>query len=227
MLLDALEALAAHRNALVLVGAQAVYLWAGEADLAVAPYTTDADLAIDPAVLDPAPALVVAMTGAGFAVGGQPGVWVAAGSVQVDLLVPDSLGGAGRRGARLGPHWSQAARKARGLEAALLVAKLHKLRERSHAAPDRLRDKDALDVLRLLRATDTAAPAATITMLRAGPRSADATEAALVFLANLFGAPDAPGARMAARAAAPLEGEATIAASVAALTGDLRSQLDV
>ena len=46
VLLDALDALGAHRNAVVLVGAQAIYLRVGEADLAVAPYTTDGDLAM-------------------------------------------------------------------------------------------------------------------------------------------------------------------------------------
>ena len=42
ILLDTLEALENQRQALVLVGAQAIYLHTGEADLAVAPYTTDA-----------------------------------------------------------------------------------------------------------------------------------------------------------------------------------------
>jgi hypothetical protein len=256
VLLDALEALVAHRDALVLVGAQAIYLWAGEADLAVAPYTTDADLAIDPIALASAPALAEAMTGAGFVAGAQPGVWVAPGNVQVDLLVPESLGGAGRRGARLGTHGNQAARKARGLEAALvdnarltieafevgdsrtlelrvagpaalLVAKLHKLGERSHAASDRLQDKDALDVLRILRATDAAALAGTMRSLLADRRSAEATGVALTFLVDLFDTPDASGSQMAARAASPLEDEETIAASVSALAGDLRTELEV
>ncbi len=40
VLLDALEALGDHSNATVVVGAQAIYLRAGEADLIVAPYTT-------------------------------------------------------------------------------------------------------------------------------------------------------------------------------------------
>jgi hypothetical protein len=57
VLLDALRALAAHRKAVVLVGAQAVHLHAGDGDLAVAPYTTDGDLAIDPRELDDEPAL--------------------------------------------------------------------------------------------------------------------------------------------------------------------------
>jgi len=43
VLLDALEALGPHRDAVVLVGAQAIYLRVGEADLAVAPFTTDRD----------------------------------------------------------------------------------------------------------------------------------------------------------------------------------------
>ncbi len=55
ILLDALEALAPHRDAVIVVGAQAIYLHTGEGDLAVSPYTTDADLALDPSALSPAP----------------------------------------------------------------------------------------------------------------------------------------------------------------------------
>lgn len=51
VLLDALEALGDHRHAVALVGAQAIYLHTGEGDIAVAPYTTDADLALNPAIL--------------------------------------------------------------------------------------------------------------------------------------------------------------------------------
>lgn len=51
-LLDAAEALAEQREAVVLVGAQAVYLHAGDADfVASAPYTTDADFCVAPADL--------------------------------------------------------------------------------------------------------------------------------------------------------------------------------
>ena len=46
VLLDALEALGPHRVAVTLVGAQAVYLRVGDADIAVAPSTTDGDLAL-------------------------------------------------------------------------------------------------------------------------------------------------------------------------------------
>jgi len=66
VLLDALGAVREHLDAVVLVGAQAVYIHAGEAELAIAPYTTDGDLAIDPARLRSAPLLENALTAAGF-----------------------------------------------------------------------------------------------------------------------------------------------------------------
>ena len=47
-LLDALKALGPHRSAAIVVGAQAIYIRAGEADLTVAPYTTDGDIALEP-----------------------------------------------------------------------------------------------------------------------------------------------------------------------------------
>jgi hypothetical protein len=172
VLLDALDALGAHRDGLVLVGAQAIYLHTGEGDLAVAPYTTDGDLALDPARLSSEPALEDAMRLAGFRLDEQPGIWRGAGAVEIDLLVPEAVGGGGTRGARLGVHGNRAARKARGLEAALvdnapseitaleqdddrvfalavagpaalLVAKLHKLADRRNA-PGRLDEKNAL-----------------------------------------------------------------------------------
>ena len=45
VLLDALHAVGSHGTPPFFVGAQAVYLRVGEADLAVAPLTTDGDLA--------------------------------------------------------------------------------------------------------------------------------------------------------------------------------------
>lgn len=48
VLLDALEALRPHEAAVVLVGAQAVYLRTGPGNLPIAEFTTDGDLAIDP-----------------------------------------------------------------------------------------------------------------------------------------------------------------------------------
>ena len=111
VLLDAFAALGTHRKAVVLIGAQAIYLHVGEGDLAVAPYTTDGDLAIDPRELDDEPALAAALEAAGFKLAVRPGTWTMS-EVQIDLLVPASLGGAGRRGARLGVHGTEVARKA-------------------------------------------------------------------------------------------------------------------
>jgi hypothetical protein len=119
VLLDALEALGTHRKAVVLVGAQAIYLHVGEGDLAVSPFTTDGDLAIDPRELDDEPALVESLKNAGFELAIRPGTW-SLSNVQIDLLVPASLGGPGRRGARLGRHGADVARKATGLEAAIV-----------------------------------------------------------------------------------------------------------
>ena len=59
VLLDALEALHAQLDAITLVGAQAIYAWIGESDdLGIPPYTTDADLALNPEILSPEPELV-------------------------------------------------------------------------------------------------------------------------------------------------------------------------
>ncbi len=66
ILLDVLEALGPHRPKFVLVGAQAVYLQAGDADMeVVAPYTKDADLGIDARDLDRDPSILGLMTAAG------------------------------------------------------------------------------------------------------------------------------------------------------------------
>lgn len=65
-LLDALDALRPHLDAVVLVGAQAIYMHTGDADLAVAEYTTDADLALQPDALDDEPLLEEVLRARGF-----------------------------------------------------------------------------------------------------------------------------------------------------------------
>ncbi len=130
VLLDALEALEDHRDSLVLVGAQAVYLRTAEVDLSFsASYTTDADLVVDPTTLADQPPIVDAMEAAGFTriQPDRPGIWgkrvTVDGSelvVPVDLIVPEALAGPGRRGARLVGHDKQAAGRAVGLEAAVV-----------------------------------------------------------------------------------------------------------
>lgn len=76
VLLDALEALGSQREAITVVGAQAVYLRTGDSGIrGVAPYTTDADLALLPSRLADEPHLENLMGGAGFEQRGEPGVW--------------------------------------------------------------------------------------------------------------------------------------------------------
>ena len=122
VLLDAADALAAHLDSVVLVGAQAVYLHTGEAELfdAAAPYTTDADLVIGPADLADSPLLAELLIRRGFTLREPPGRWVSSDGVYVDLMVPEALAGPGSRGAWLGPHGRRVARRAKGLEAALV-----------------------------------------------------------------------------------------------------------
>jgi len=123
VLLDALDALAEQRAAVVVIGAQAVYLRTGGLDVALAEATKDSDVALDPRQLADLPRIETAMRGAGFvpADHGQPGTWVNDDGIPVDLMVPEQLAGpGGRRGARIPPHDNKAARRARGLEASLV-----------------------------------------------------------------------------------------------------------
>jgi hypothetical protein len=118
-LLDALTALAAHREALVLIGAQAIYLHTDAAAVALAETTKDSDLAVDPRELHDAPLLDDAMEKAGFRLDTthpQPGSWISPAGIPVDLMVPTALAGdRGRRGARIPPHGIHATRRTNGL----------------------------------------------------------------------------------------------------------------
>ena len=247
-LLDVAEALAEQLDAVVLVGAQAVYIHTGDADfVATAPYTTDADFCIAPKHLNDTPLLDKLLTAHGFSPGEQPGSWHSPDGIPVDLMVPEALAGAGSRGARLGPHGKRVARRAKGLEGALvdrkrmeivsleskddrsvvmsvagptalLVAKVHKIAERTGTS-DRITDKDALDVLRLLH--DTATLAARLMDLADNRDSTKVTAEAVSQLAPLFGSPDAVGISMAVRAARADAEADMISASFTTLVSDL------
>ena len=128
-LLDAVEALGPHSGAAILVGAQAIYVHTAseDASFAISPFTYDADIALDPELLGDRPAIDDAMSGAGFQLSDQPGLYRRDGGAQVDLLVPEAVGGPGRRGARLGVHGNRAAMKVRGLEGALVSHTVRKI----------------------------------------------------------------------------------------------------
>jgi hypothetical protein len=169
--------------------------------------------------------------------------------VYVDIMVPDALAGPGTRGARLGKHGKRAARRAHGLEGALvdrdrrtiesfeatdtrsasiwvagpgalLVAKVHKIAERVGES-DRTRDKDALDVLRLLRAVPTAEMVERLGRLAEDQHAAPVTAEARTHVVDLFAATHAEGVVMAVRAAGTDEEPETIASSMTLLAGDL------
>lgn len=191
---------------MIRVGAQAVYFHTGAIGLAIAEFTTDADLVLDPRLLSVRPEIASALLAAGFHRGNRIGAWVTErrvegvdARVEVDLMVPEAVGGAGRCAARLLGHDKETARKARGLEAslldtdpefigaldpadtrtftvhvagpaALLISTLHKIDDRRlEGRVSRLDDRDALDILRLLRAVLAATLASSLTTLRATP----------------------------------------------------------
>ncbi|MDB5058456.1 MAG: hypothetical protein JWO59_1928 [Chloroflexi bacterium] len=252
-LLDALDALWEHRNAIILVGAQAVYLRTGESTFAVAPYTTDADLAIDPDILQPNPKLVEALLRGGFTPDPDPaklGIYISSrAGTTTDLLVPAGVAGKGTRRANLGVHGDRAARRAEGLEAALvdksqvrvtaledqdprvrdiqvagptalLIAKLYKLMDRLDQQ-SRLDNKDAFDAYRLLTAVPTAEFATAFELLLLDQRTNDISRRAVDYLDTLFGTSNSPGSRMAGQAVGMEEDSLIVAASCEVLATDL------
>lgn len=249
-LLDALDALGVHREAITLVGAQAIYARVGEADFAVAPYTTDADLIIDPRALGEIPPLESALKDAGFDRRSPDvvGAWTRTArhgdvshEIDVDLMVPTSVSPRAGRAAGLQGHDLRAARNVDGLDgaledrdrmaigalandgvtdtrtfeiqvagpAALLVAKLHKIRDR--ASRRRSSDKDALDVLRLLRGTRADDLRSRYERLLEHALTSAVARAGIDLLEQQFGAPGAVGNQMMVRAVGALTDEAEVA----------------
>lgn len=131
VLLNVLDALREHLDALVIVGAQAVYLRTEGRLTTYQAFTTDADLVVNLGLLGPTPPLGESLTAAGLEYTGEPGIWNAAVArpgldqpihVPVDLIVPEhEAPTAGRRAARLPDrHGKTTARKVAGLEGALI-----------------------------------------------------------------------------------------------------------
>lgn len=257
VLLDALDGLGRHRNAVILVGAQAVYAHAGDADFATVPTTTDADLALVPGRLADEPSIVDAMRAAGFVPGSQPGSWLGPGGIAVDLMTPEALcGSGGRRSAHLRPPHDDkiTARRTFGLEpavvdnevhvigalddgdarsfeirvagpAALIVSKVVKIAERREQ-PLRLKPKDGLDVLRLLRAVDTTRLARGLAALAVEELSSAVVEQAVKDLRGLAAGPDDLLPFLAAEAEAGFSDPDEIKMSMVTLVGDLLYEYD-
>src|SRR5688500_3924187 len=130
-LLDALEAVGPQRQATTLIGAQAIYLHTGEDEsLSVAPFTSDADLSLDPELLLSEPLIERAMTAAGFVPSpdqSKVGTWIGPNGVPIALMVPEARAGRGRRGANIPPHAPGTARRVHGLEASLVDRRRHSI----------------------------------------------------------------------------------------------------
>lgn len=75
VLLNALTAMEPPLGAVVLVGAQAAYLRTEGRIEGYQPFTTDADIVLDPTLLGPIPPLGDAMTAAGFILTDEPPTW--------------------------------------------------------------------------------------------------------------------------------------------------------
>jgi hypothetical protein len=252
-LLDAAEALAPHMDSVVLVGAQAIYVHTGAADIVVAEFTTDADFSIEPALLSDEPLLGERLGACGFTQRDHPGSWRTPAGVYVDIMVPEALAGRGTRSADLGAHGRRVARRALGLEGArvdrevrtigsldpaddrtvtmnvagpgaLLVAKVHKIAERT-TNEDRIRDKDALDVYRLLQAIPTDDLASRLARLRDSPEAGEVTAAAIDHFRVLFGTRTGRGIELAVRATRAIIDPDELTVSLVALAADLMDRL--
>jgi hypothetical protein len=175
--------------------------------------------------------------------------------IPVDLIVPEGVAsGGGRRDARLAAQGKRVARRALGLEAALidhspmticalspadprsvhaevagvaalLVAKLHKLHDRvASGRPSRIDDKDAADVVRIMQTTDPADVADTLTMLARDAVAGGPTLAARAHLDVLFGRRGCRGIEMAARALRTGMPQARVQALCLAYVSTVRSR---
>lgn len=261
VLLDAVEALGSqHQPALVLVGAQAIYLHAGNDGLPVQQMTIDADLSINPDLVADDPLIQVALDSAGFTREPPPGTRktiqpgqyyrnVGGAWVELDLLVPEHhaqiIRPGSRRSSGVPPHHRNTMMRAAGLEAvlvdntlqtiaglsdddsrsfeirvagpaALLVAKAHKLGERTIAGK-RIKSKDAYDIYRLLRAIDLQAVSATFSELLHSPSASAATRTGIEHLATLFDTPSSAGSVLVASEELSVSTESTAAQAVSEL----------
>jgi hypothetical protein len=108
--------------------------------------------------------------------------------------------------------------------AALLIAKLHKVNDRHESS--RQSDKDALDVLRLLRGVATEELARRMRLVVADKACATIAEEALRLLRELFASRRAPGSQMAARATGGLVDADEVATSCELLSVDLLDLLE-
>ena len=125
VLLTGLRALGPQREALTVVGAQAVFEHTrGRSDIPFT-LTIDADTSVAPSLVDASFDIGQAMVAAGFvAHPDRPGIWGLPGvgdeTIGFDLLVPGAVAGPGRRRAKVAGQDRHAIGRADGLELSLL-----------------------------------------------------------------------------------------------------------
>jgi hypothetical protein len=216
VLLDALCGLGAHRDAVVLVGAQAVYLHSGDADFVTPPTTTDADLMV-PEALSGAGGRRAAhlrpphddKATARRTVGLEPAL------VDNEVHVINALDGEDTRSFAI---------KVAG-PAPLLVSKIIKVGERRDQ-PGRLKPKDGLDALRLLRAADVPRLARSLRKLASDELSSHVVERAIRELRELAREPEDILPTLAANAEAGFDDSDVIKMSMVVLVDGLLREFD-
>jgi len=129
VLLRGLRALGAQRQALTLVGAQAVYEHTRHLQNVQPTLTTDGDTCLTPGSVDPSVDIGEAMLEAGFTPHpDRPGIWgidVDGRRVAFDILVPEALAGPARRGAQVPGQSKRYIGRAAGLELAVIDRSTH------------------------------------------------------------------------------------------------------
>lgn len=228
-LLAVLDALGPHRNSVVLVGAQAIYLHTPNFVSSIAAFTKDADLALKLAELATEPSIEILLNKAGFTLteSRNPGQWLTSNGTPVDLMVSATIASDHSRGAKLPGHGDRTARSTSGIEGCLVDCKLNLIASfdvsdaRSYeilvAGPasllvakafkisDRLQDarriedKDAHDVYRLISGVPLDSIVNGFEVLFREPMSKEVTRIGCSYLQKLFA--DGPNAPGSFRAA--------------------------
>ncbi len=131
VLLKGLRVLAPQREAIALIGAQAVYEHTASIASIPATLTTDGDTCVIPQYAVVGFDIGQALTDAGFTTHpDRPGIWgidIDGERVALDLLVPEALAGPGRRGARVPGQNKRAIGRAPGLELVVVDRELRTL----------------------------------------------------------------------------------------------------
>ena len=123
-IIEVFRVLEAHRDAVTLVGAHALYQFTGSSELAIVEFTTDADFTISAQIISKEPHLEKVLESHGFERHRDVGRWTSPTGIAVDFMVPEAVAGPKRkstsRSAVIQGHGRTIARRTKGLEGALI-----------------------------------------------------------------------------------------------------------